>query len=335
MLDSLGSEPSIGVVAIGRNEGDRLIRCLNSALIGNATVVYVDSGSSDDSAEAARRLGVEVVELDLRIPFTAARARNTGFERLLAIQPRVKLVQFVDGDCEIVADWLARAYDVLLTQPEIAVVCGRRRERYPESSIYNSLCDMEWNSPIGEAIACGGDALIRVAAFQQVGGYDAALIAGEEPEMCLRLRRVGWRILRIDADMTLHDAAMTSFSQWWKRTMRAGHAYAESAAMYGASAERFRVHEVRSIWLWGLIIPMAAVLLTAPTRGISLILWALCLFRLSRRVRLAMIERGFSPHEAQRYALFVVLGKFPEALGQIRYWLGHCTGLRSKVIEYK
>lgn len=190
----------IGVVAIGRNEGERLRRCLNSVADRGLVLVYVDSGSGDGSIELARGLGVEVVELDLSRPFSAARARNEGLERLLEVAPSVQYVQFVDGDCEIVDGWVDRARRELDERPEAAVVCGRRRERYPEQSVYNHLADLEWDTPIGEAKACGGDALMRVAALRQAGAYNPELIAGEEPELCVRLRQKGWRIFRVDTN---------------------------------------------------------------------------------------------------------------------------------------
>ena len=176
----------LGVVVIGRNEGERLRRCLSAVCVRNVTVVYVDSNSTDGSSELARTQGAEVVELDLSQPFTAARARNAGFARLEQIDADVRFVQFVDGDCELVDGWLAQASGVLEERPEVAVVCGRRRERFPEQSIYNRLADLEWNTPVGEAKYCGGDAMMRVAAFRQVGGFNPDLIAGEEPELCVR-----------------------------------------------------------------------------------------------------------------------------------------------------
>src|SRR6476620_796178 len=145
----------VGLVAIGRNEGQRLHQCLCSVIGKVAHVVYVDSGSTDGSVEMARSLSVDIVELDLSIPFTAARARNAGFTHLLQVNPQIEFVQFVDGDCEVVEGWLERAQQELESQPKVAVVCGRRRERFPNHSIYNRLCDMEWNTPVGEAKACG------------------------------------------------------------------------------------------------------------------------------------------------------------------------------------
>ena len=207
----------------------------------------------------ARATGAEVVELDLALPFTAARARNEGLARLAegGLPP---FVQFVDGDCELQPGWIATATAFLEAHPDVAVVCGRRRERHPEASLWNRLVDREWDTPVGEAKACGGDALMRTAALTQVGGFDARLIAGEEPELCVRLRRAGWRVWRLDAEMTLHDAAMTRAGQWWRRTARAGYAAAEGAAMHGRPPERHGVDKTRRALLWGLALPLAAVL---------------------------------------------------------------------------
>ena len=216
----------VGFVAIGRNEGERLVRCLESIRGAHpgATVVYVDSGSTDGSVERAGELGADVVELDTRIPFTAARARNAGAARLREVRPEVDAIQFLDGDCELDAGWVAAAWRELQSAPEIAVVCGRRREKHPDATIWNAIIDLEWDTPVGEAAACGGDALYDAARFHAVGGFDDSVIAGEEPELCFRIRRAGGRVRRIDHEMTRHDAAITRLGQMWKRNVRGGHA---------------------------------------------------------------------------------------------------------------
>lgn len=324
----------VGVVAIGRNEGMRLRRCLQSVVGRASAVVYVDSGSTDGSTATAREIGAEVVELDLTIPFTAARARNAGFDRLREILPEVEFVQFVDGDCEVDSQWLPTAVAALDAEPRLACVCGRRRERFPHETVYNRLCDLEWDTPVGEAKACGGDVLVRAAAFVEVGGYDPTLIAGEEPEMCVRLRACGWRVRRLPDEMTLHDAAMTSWRQWWRRSVRAGHAYAEGAARHGRPPERHWVREVRSNWLWGAIVPTLALGFAWPTHGASLALM-LGYVVLAWRVRRHMQGRNYSARDAVVYAMFTVLGKFPMAVGQAQYVWNRCVGRRSRLIEYK
>lgn len=256
------AHPNIGAVVIGRNEGERLKKCLNSLCNELDYIVYVDSGSTDGSVEVAQSLGVILLSLDMTQPFTAARARNAGLTALVENYPSIDYVQFVDGDCEVQSGWITKAKDFLDSHPDFAAVCGRRRERYPHASIYNQLCDIEWDTPIGETKACGGDALFRLTAFQAVDGYRESLIAGEEPEMCYRMRQLGWNIMRLDAEMTLHDAAMTRFGQWWKRNVRAGHAYAESYALHGNEPEKFRKKETRSIVVWAVLIPLIIILLT-------------------------------------------------------------------------
>jgi GT2 family glycosyltransferase len=322
---------SIGVVVIGRNEGERLLRCLRSLGPAALPIVYVDSGSTDGSAAAARTLGVEVVDLDLWLPFTAARARNAGFERLRQIAPEIAFVQFIDGDCEIVPGWLEKATAALEADGKVAVVCGRRRERHPEASIYNRLCDIEWVTPIGEAKACGGDSLMRVEAFMQTGGFDPTVIAGEEPELCVRLHKAGWKVQRIDAEMTLHDAAMTRFRQWWRRAVRAGYAYALGAHLHGKPPERHFVRERRRIVIWGFLLPVLILTTAWPSSWWSLFgfaLYPLQILRIAWRTRRPW-------HDALVYGVFCVLAKLPEFIGICRFCFSQWRGRRAKLIEYK
>lgn len=324
----------VGLVVIGRNEGERLRQCLNSVTGKVARIVYVDSGSTDGSIELARSLGVDVVELDLSTSFTAARARNAGFDHLLSVEPQLDLVQFVDGDCEIVEGWIDRAEKELESNPNIAVVCGRRRERFPEQTIYNQLCDIEWNTPVGETKACGGDSMMRVKAFQQVGGFNPTLIAGEEPELCVRLRQNEWKIFRLDAEMTLHDAQMTRMGQWWKRATRAGHAYAEGSWLHGGEPERHWVKETRSIWLWGLFIPLLALGTAWLTHGLSLLLLLVYPLQFIRTF-LSLRRQNLSSKNAALYALSCTVGKFAQVEGALSFLRTRLKGSQSTLIEYK
>jgi cellulose synthase/poly-beta-1,6-N-acetylglucosamine synthase-like glycosyltransferase len=240
-------------------------------------------------------------------------------------------VQFVDGDCAVVDGWHKAAVEFLDAHPDVAGVCGRRRERYPERSIYNLLCDIEWNTPIGEAKACGGDVMMRVEALAAAKGFRSMLIAGEEPELCLRLRAAGWRIWRLDREMTLHDAAMTSFSQWWKRSIRTGYAFAEGVLLHGARPERHWVQESLSSWLWGLVPLLFAVICTALFGPLGLAAFGIYPLQV---VRLALQGKG-SPRENWWRAVFLVIGKFPEMLGQLKFLRHRCLGGRSHLIEYK
>lgn len=322
---------AIGVVAIGRNEGARLIACLDSLkAAGAGAVVYVDSGSTDGSAEAAAARGAEVVALDMNIPFTAARARNAGLKRLRDAAPGVIYVQFIDGDCTLDAGWLAKARAFMEQNPDVAVVCGRRRERHPEASLYNRLCDIEWATPVGEALACGGDALMRIAAVESVNFYREDLIAGEEPELCVRLRERGHRVWRLDAEMTLHDAAMTRFAQWWRRTERAGHAFAEVSDLHRASPAGIWRAETRRALIWAGLAP-AALLFGA---ALSPVFYAGLLAYPAQAARL-YARYAREGGDALPRAALTVLGKFAEAKGALSYFGRRLGGGRRALIEYK
>ncbi len=334
-------QQQVGVVAIGRNEGERLVQCLRSVVGRVAGVVYVDSGSTDGSVAFAESLGVRVVALDMGRPFTAARARNEGFAALKALVPGLRFVQFIDGDCEVVSGWLETAVAALENESDAAVVCGRRRERFPEASVYNRMCDLEWDTPIGLAKYCGGDAMFKFEALEQAGGYNAGLIAGEEPELCVRLRAMGWKVRRLDAEMTLHDAAIQSFGQWWKRTVRTGHAAAEGAALHGQPPERHMVKQVKSMTAWGLVLPLVLVVLCVL--GVLLSVWCFALAGLLLlgyplmwlKVYRHRRGRGAARCDARVYATFTLLGKFANVRGAMTYWMNRLRGKRSGLIEYK
>ena len=322
------SEPhlTIGLVAIGRNEGERLKRCLRS-IPDDVPVVYVDSASTDDSVAFARSMGATVVELDMRKPFSAARARNEGFVALFERGTTVTYVQFVDGDCELEASWLELAANYLSTNAKVAAVCGRRRERFPDASFYNRMCDDEWNTPVGQAAACGGDAMIRVDALEQVGTYDAGLIAGEEPELCQRLREAGWQIWRLDSPMTIHDADMHRFGQYWRRGIRSGFGYAQVLnKTFSGSGIKLYQREVASAIFWTIGVTLFAILGAALFGRIGLIvapfIWTVQLLRLERR-------HGWTK------AWHMLVGKIAETIGILRFLSARITGRDQGAIFYK
>ena len=339
----------IGVIAIGRNEGERLRRCLDALAGLGATVVYVDSDSTDESIALARERGVEVVELDMSLPFSAARARNAGFERLSRIDPEVRFVQFLDGDCEIADGWLERGRRALEEQSEAAVIFGRRNERFPDRSIYNRLADIEWNRLITTgkgaeaALACGGDAMIRAEAFRAVGGYNPSIPAGEEPELCQRLRSAGYSVVRLDADMTWHDSAMLRFRQWARRQFRTGYGGLDFATRFGLrGGDPFR-HQIRSARFWALGWPLAfivggstAALLGGPVAGgLTVGLVALALPAQAVRIAVRNRMRAGSLCAALAYGILSMVGKFFQLAGQCLYARDRLAGRHARLIEYK
>ncbi len=301
------------------------MRCLQSVIGSSDIVVYVDSDSSDGSVERAAQMGAIVTSLDLSVPFTAGRARNTGFAEVMRRKSETAWVQFVDGDCEVAPEWLILAQHFLIANQDAAVVCGRRRERFPEASIYNFLCDVEWNTPVGDAEESGGDFMIRSDVFKACGGFNEGLIAGEEPELGHRIRRAGHRIVRLDHPMTLHDAAMSRMGQWARRSMRSGYAYAARAAIHMHDGTRYCWKENARIVLWAGALPVAIAVLSWQASP-----WFLTL-GLAYPLQHMRLSRTTDP----RYALFLILGKWPELAGQALFCWRWATGRAQHIIEYK
>ena len=322
---------SVGVVVIGRNEGARLIKCFESVREHADFVVYVDSGSTDSSVAMARSMGVAVLELDMRAPFTAARARNAGFFHMKLLAPTALYVQFVDGDCELASSWIATARGFLDTNPDVVVCAGRLSEKFPDASIYNMLCDLEWQSPVGESKMCGGIAMMRVAAFERVRGFNDSLICGEEPELCSRLRASGGKIWRIANDMALHDANMHRFGQWWLRTVRSGYSDAQATAVDKVAPERRGVRASRSTWIWAFAIPVG---IFAAALWIPFLALVLAMVYPLQIGRLALSGNSTSRQNWWR-AMFLVLGKFPELQGQFKFRQEQLCGKSSRLIEHK
>jgi glycosyltransferase involved in cell wall biosynthesis len=317
----------VGIVIIGRNEGARLIECFKSVISAEAPLVYVDSQSSDASVEEAHKYKIETIVLDSSKPLSAARARNEGFNRLVELNSEIEYIHFIDADCELHPNWLNTAISVLEQQNEIALVCGRLREKYRNTSVYMRLCDIDWYRPPGVVAYCGGIATYRRSIFELHNGFDAGLIAGEEPELCARIREKGGQILCIAAEMGTHDSAMNKFSQWWKRCVKVGYGYM-SGIGWGGWRKQYK-----SALFWGLLLPGVVLLLLSYTSGFSLLFFALYPMQVFR-VYQGIEGEALTAYDRFIYSFFCVLSKFPETQGLLMYFISKLLN-KSKIIQYK
>lgn len=337
---SIMAQSTVGVVVIGRNEGERLRACLTS-LRDVPARVYVDSGSSDGSCSLARSLDFDVVELAVPPGYTAARARNDGIERLKKNHPHLAFVQTVDGDCEVRPGWIGTALSDLAVDPRRAVVFGRRRERFPKANIYHRACDDEWLVAIGEVSSCGGDALFRLAALEEVGGYNPSLIAGEEPDLCLRLRQRGWRVFSNGEEMTWHDVAIDCIRQWWHRSRRTGFALEELVFIHGLDADRSWRRILYSATGWTGV--MLAVALALTLAVVTQNAFHLAFAGMASTVLIAQVLRLALKHRARlggiaggvKWAGLMMITKVAQATGRFQYKLGRIAGSPPSLIEYK
>lgn len=326
----------MGVVVIGRNEGARLEKSLAS-LASGVPAIYVDSGSTDNSLELARSFQVTVLRLDPARPFSAARARNEGFRALVQARPGLDWVQFVDGDCELARGWLATAARALDTDPRRAIVTGKLEELAPHASIYNRLCAMEWDGPVGDLKdfgGIGGIFAVRAGVFAALGGFREDVVAGEDSEFGVRVGLAGHTLIRLPAPMATHDADMHHFRQWWRRAVRGGHAIGQRAAINGASPAKDCVRERRSTLVWGLALPAVAIAAAWPSRGLSLVFLGCAYFYLGLKIAIYRRGRGATWPDAFLYARYTVLGKVANAMGLLSFFRAEQRG-RFQIIEYK
>ena len=319
--------PDVAVVVIGRNEGARLVASLASLQGVVSRIVYVDSGSTDGSLQVARDAGAQVVELDLSTPFTAARARNAGFD---ALDPVPEFVQFIDGDCIVAPDWIRSGVDALTLHYDIGIVTGWRAEIYPDASVYNGLVDFEWHRPAGDIEACGGDMMVRASVFQDVGGFNPHVIAAEDDEFCTRVRNASWRVHRLPMQMTQHDADMHRFGQWWQRAVRTGHGFAQVGALHSGYFSTAR----KRVWFYGAFLPLVGVL--------GLIFWPWMLVPVALlyaasyvRTVQGLLAEELMPRKALHQSVFLSLSKFPNLIGLLTYHLRVLRNRDMAIIEYK
>ncbi len=308
----------IGIVVIGRNEGTHLERTLEAVKIENVPVVYVDSASEDQSVAIAQKFSVNIVLLGKSVPTTPARARNEGFAKLLEVDPAITLVQFIDGDCEIIPGWIEEANSAFKSHPEAAIVTGLLEEKNGSASMYKRLSVMEWKTTSGEIKTTGGNMMARADVFKTVNGFDPTVIAAEDDDFCIRVRSQGWKILRIDKKMAKHDSMVNTFRDFWKRAMRTGYAYAQVSWLHWDSSDKIFKKEIASTILFGGVIPILIIVFLSITKGYSLLLlliYPLLFFRIYIKS-----SPKWGQKDAFLYSFGCVIGKFPEFFGACKFY---------------
>jgi glycosyltransferase involved in cell wall biosynthesis len=326
MDNNLVLSDRLGIVVIGRNEGDRLIKCLYSVLKSKVPVVYVDSQSTDNSVNEAASLNVTTVVLNTSKPLSAARARNEGFNKLIQDHPSIEYIHFIDADCELAENWFPTAIAELDKQKQVAVICGRLHEKYRNQTVYMRLCDMDWYRPPGVIDACGGIATYRREIFQHLKGFNETLLAGEEPEFCLRIKQNGGSVLCIADDMGTHDSAMVFFSQWWRRCVKIGFGY-KNGVDWGGYSKQYK-----SAIIWGGLIPFIIINGLLWT-NYSLLLLLLYPIQILRIILQPYKDNNLSIYDKGIYALFCVLAKFPEIQGIFLHFFK--SNNKQKLMNYK
>ena len=333
----MSAAPDVSVVVIGRNEGQRLVRCLRSirqAMWDRLAweLIYVDSHSSDGSVAAAQRAGAKVLSLGDAPPCAAA-GRNIGWRAA-----RGALVLFLDGDTLLEPGFVRQALCTLQAQPEVVAVWGHRRELDPGQSIYTRVLDLDWVFAPGRVDYFGGDVLVRRQALADAGGFDDRLVAGEEPELCRRLRARGGHIEHLDTPMTRHDLAVPTLRAWWLRAERAGLAYAQVSARFARTPDPLWQREARRNRWHGAALLLLPMLLAAAAAWHPVLAGTLLLALVGLWARSAARCRWKCPQQpslAWAYAAHSHLQQLPILAGQWRWWRLQRAQKLPALIEYK
>jgi GT2 family glycosyltransferase len=198
---------TLSVVLIAKDQAwnvDRLVCSVLREIADGppAEVLFVDSASQDDTAERAARHPIGVLRLSSDQPLTPALGRYVG-----ARETSGELVLFLDGDMELCPGWLPRALQTMQERPEVAAVTGVLIDRPPDTP----PGDGTWLEQAGEpeyaerdVTQTGGAALHRRRVLEAVGSFHPYLYSEEEPELCLRIRHAGHRVVRIGRPIALH-----------------------------------------------------------------------------------------------------------------------------------
>jgi cellulose synthase/poly-beta-1,6-N-acetylglucosamine synthase-like glycosyltransferase len=326
--------PDIDCVLIGVNCSKTLGSCIGSIMSANYPnnklhLYYVDGGSTDNSIAIAKHYsGVKIISLNREYP-TPGSGRNEGWK-----QGRSPLVQFLDSDTLLDADWLRKAVNALEDE-HVGAVLGFRKEMHPEHSVYNWIGDIEWGRAVGKSDCFGGDVLIRRQALEKTGGYDEILVGGEDPELSRRIIRAGWEIIRLDALMTKHDLAMKTIKQYLRRAFRSGYGFAAVRSREAKAGTPFWKYEVLKIIIKGggflccIGFSLLLFIVGQTTRILPLIALLLLVFGSTMllsprlfRIEKFMRENNLNSKEAKRYAWHCSLVVLPQLFGTIRFYAG-------------
>ena len=220
--------------------------------------------------------------------------------------------------------------------PSVACVTGVIEEVNPRANIYMLVSSFDWYIPPGFWRLAGGNVLVHADAIRRHGGYDERLVAGEEADLCYRLRHDGWQILQTGRPMVRHDLAMRRFRHYWRRAVRTGLSYGMIALRFRRRREKMWLREtllnLTEVAVWIAIIACAiamrspAVALVLPGLIAARILWIAARTRSGRRAPLT---------HCLAYAAHCQFSRIPMSLGHLLAFKHTCAGTQPQLIEYK
>ncbi|MGA7669525.1 MAG: glycosyltransferase [Nitrolancea sp.] len=197
---------SLDVVIITKNQGWNVRRLVESVLretesLPRTDVILVDSASTDDTVYVAQEFPIRVIRLSKRQRLTAAAGRQAGIT-----QTSGDVVLFLDGDMELRHGWIAAALRVFKKEPSVAVISGQVVDQPRVTKESCGPARPLSNTPVlyDTVPHGGGAAAYRRRVLEKVGSFNPYLFSDEEPELCLRIREAGYRVVKLRMPIADH-----------------------------------------------------------------------------------------------------------------------------------
>ncbi len=218
--------PCISVIVCTYN-GERTIRgCLEGLLkleYPNFEVIIVNDGSTDGTAAIVSEYGVRLINTQNG---GLAAARNCGLEAATG-----EIVAYIDDDAWPDPSWLTYLAAAFLRTTR-AGVCGPNFSPPGQGSIADCVANAP-GGPIHVLLTDdeaehipGCNMAFRKACLQAIGGFDPQFrVAGDDVDVCWRLRQRGWTLGFSPGAMVWHRPR-NSVGAYWKQQRGYGEAEA-------------------------------------------------------------------------------------------------------------
>jgi len=217
----------LAVVLISKNQAWNMSRLIESVLeetswIGSKEILLVDSASTDETIKVAKKHSIKIIHLLPNQHLAPAVGRYIGEKH-----SNSKFILFLDGDMELFPGWLKKGCEFLKNRPEVAVVTGKRidlptTEKHKNDSVINS----DTHGDATEISYSGGAAMYRRSVLNDVGTFNPYLFSDEEPDLCIRIRNAGYKILQLQLPIVYHYTdpvdSLISKTKRWKRNLYLG-----------------------------------------------------------------------------------------------------------------
>lgn len=262
----------LSVVLITKNQAWNISRLIESVLratscVSSKEIILVDSASTDETVTLASLHPLNIFRLEPGQRLSPAIGRYIGYK-----QSSGEYVLFLDGDTELIPGWLPHALLLMCERPDVGGVTGGVINLPTSAAAQRAAAPAQKThaAPPKEVLWCnyggGGVAMYRRSAMERAGTFNPNLNAEEEPELGLRIRHAGYRLLELDYPMAFHyNDAPVAVSSVLSRRRRNFHVGTGQSARYHLGTKLFWMW-LKERW-WG---PASALLLASGLAAIFL-----------------------------------------------------------------